>query len=65
MTAIIIPGINAWGETQLSVGKHITQLEKQKRWGSIEGRLLVTGTQHPANIHPCILQEEWKCLLTW
>lgn len=29
MTGIIIPGINAWGETQLML-VNITQLEKQK-----------------------------------
>lgn len=43
MIVIIIPGISAWGETQLTVGKHVTQLEKQKYLGSTEGYLLVTG----------------------
>lgn len=57
MTGISIPGINAWGETQLML-VNITQLEKQTRLGSKEGRLLMTGTQHALNIHPRVLQRK-------
>lgn len=60
MTKIIIPGINAWGETQLTVGKHITQLEKQKLLGSTEACLLVTGSRHAVNTHLCVLWKEWR-----
>lgn len=57
MTEIIIPGRDAWGETQLTVGKHITQLEKQKLLGSTEERLLVTAH----SMHPSMCSwKEWR-----